>query len=239
VQADPSSHLIVALDVPTLDEARALADDLHGLVRFYKVGLELSLAAGLAEAARGLPDREIFADLKIPDDIGTTITRVVRMCAELDVRFLTIGASASRETIATARYARGSGERPQLLTVPFLSTESAASLALGDQEFESRLLARARAALEAGCDGLIVSGPQIRAARARFPGAVIVSPGIRPPGARTDDHRRATRPADALRLGADYLVVGRPIRDAGDRDARRRVTQSILDEMATAIRPRA
>jgi orotidine-5'-phosphate decarboxylase len=235
VKADPSDRLIVALDVPSLDDARALADDLGDLVRLYKVGLELGLAAGLRETIGALPDRQIFADLKLPDDIGTTIARVVRMCSDLDVRFLTIGASASRATIGAARDARGTARRPQLLSVPFLSTESAETLALGDQDFERRLLARGRAALEAGCDGLIVSGPQIASVRARFPDAVLVSPGIRPAGSRLHDHRRATRPADALRMGADFIVVGRPIRDAADREGRRRMTRSILDEMASAV----
>jgi orotidine-5'-phosphate decarboxylase len=232
---DPSDRLIIALDVPSLEAARALADDLEGLVKMFKIGLELGIGAGLRETVSSFAGAGIFADLKLPDDIDTTISRVVRLCSELDVRFLTIGASASRTTIAAARDGRGSGSRPQLLSVPFLSTQSAESLALGDHDFETRFLARARAALEAGCDGLIVSGPQIAAARARFPDAVLVSPGIRPPGASQHEHRRAARPADALRMGADYLVVGRPIRDAGDKASRRRVTEAILQEMSAAL----
>ena len=95
------------------------------------------------------------------------------------------------------------------------------------------ILKRARAALTAGCDGIIASGHAIRLCREAFPAAVIVSPGIRPSGASTDDHKRSTTPAEAVRAGADYLVVGRPIlKDPHPRDAAAR----IINEINTANR---
>jgi orotidine-5'-phosphate decarboxylase len=126
---------------------------------------------------------------------------------------------------------------PRFLSVLFLSSLDETDLTRihgrGADEFDTFLVERARAALEAGCDGVIASGESIRLMRESFDRRItIVSPGIRPAGASTDDHKRMTTPEEAIRLGADYLVVGRPIRSAADpRAAARR----ILDEMDGAL----
>ena len=118
--------------------------------------------------------------------------------------------------IDAAKRARGSRDYPKFLTVPFLSSLDASDLTSvasdADLTLDEYILTRAAAALRAGCDGVIASGDAIRLCRGRFgQSLVIVSPGIRPAGASTDDHKRHTTPTEAIRLGADYLVVGRPI----------------------------
>ena len=116
--------------------------------------------------------------------------------------------------------------------MPFLSSLDAADLpaaaAAGENSLEAVIVKRAQAALGAGCDGIIASGDAIQVCRLAFPSTLIVSPGIRPAGSSTDDHKRHTTPAEAIRLGADYLVVGRPIVKAPDpREATRRIIEEI------------
>ena len=103
------------------------------------------------------------------------------------------------------------------------------------EEFETYLDERTSMALDAGADGLIVSGAEIGRLRKLYPNALLVSPGIRPSGSGTDDHKRSTTPAEAIELGSDRLVVGRPIRDADDRRA---VASAILDEIEAAVAAR-
>ena len=206
-------------------------------VFFFKVGLQLFLAGNLFEllrrlrAARG-EQGAVFVDLKIAGDIGNTIARFVERAAELGIRLMTFIEAAetaiTRHTLAAGRAARAPGRFPQFLVVPLLSSLDAP---------DARIVGRARPMVEAGFDGLIVSGTAIGACRAAFPDATLVSPGIRPAwwDAR-DDHVRFTTPAEAVRLGADHLVVGRPVRSAPDpRDA----AQRILDEIDEAAHRRA
>jgi orotidine-5'-phosphate decarboxylase len=232
----PQDRIIVALDVPTRAEALRLVDELEGLVSFYKVGLELLLGGGLQDLIGQIGNKSIFVDLKLPDDIPATIGNVVRLAAEMGVRFLTLSHSVGAATIRAAVSARGSHAGPELLWVPVLSSMDAADFARqtgGDAaDFHSDLVRRARLAKTTGTDGFIVSGQEIALLRAEFPKVTLVSPGIRPAWASGDDHKRACTPAEALRLGADYIVVGRPIRNAGNREARRAAAQRIIDELA-------
>lgn len=214
-------RLIVALDVPTVDEALRLVNTLSN-VSFFKIGLQLFMTGGLPTLLQSLRQKQVFVDLKVPGDIANTIAAVVDVCVTSNVTFLTLSESMPPPAInaaRTAREARGS-ERPKFLTVPYLSSLDASDLpavAAGEHDLDTLILKRARAALEAGCDGLIVSGQAIGLCRAAFPRpTIIVSPGIRLAGAAADDHKRHCTPAEAIRLGADYLVVGRPIRTAPD-----------------------
>src|SRR5262249_26419806 len=143
-------------------------------------------------------------------------------------------------SIRTARATRGSAADPRLLMVPFLSSMDVSDLRASgiDDDLDTYIVKRSAVMLDAGCDGLIVSGRAIGVCRAAFPAAVLVSPGIRPAWAAGDDHKRATTPGDAIALGSDYLVVGRPITRAADpKDAAQRVVEEIdaaLDARASS-----
>jgi orotidine-5'-phosphate decarboxylase len=239
-------RLIVALDVPTHRGAFALVDALPD-VSFFKVGLELLVAGDLRAFLRELqqrrPDGGVFVDLKLGGDIGNTVASLVRQLQPLNVKFLTlveaVPLAVTLTSITAARAARGTAADPRLLMVPVLSSMDQADLRASgiDEDLDSYIVRRGRVMIEAGCDGLIVSGRAIRLCREAFPSAVLVSPGIRPAWAETGDHKRSTSPREAIEFGADYLVVGRPITRAADpKDAARRV----IEEMdAAAIAPRA
>ena len=230
-----AERLIVALDLPTVDAALRVVEKLDN-VSFFKVGLQLFLTGGLPTLLQSLRAKRVFVDLKVPGDISNTIGAVIDLCIEHGVTFLTLSESMPPAAIRAAAAARNAHDRaePKLLTVPFLSSLDADDLAetigAGD-DLETHVLRRAKSALDAGCDGVIASGPAIQWCRTAFPlPTLIVSPGIRPGGATTDDHKRHTTPAEAIRFGADYLVVGRPIlRSADPRAAAERVIREIED----------
>jgi orotidine-5'-phosphate decarboxylase len=216
-----AERLIVALDVPTVDEALRAVKELDN-VSFFKVGLQLFMAGGLPTLLQSLRAKRVFVDLKVPGDISNTIGAVIDVCIEHRVTFLTLSDSMPSAAIRAAVAARNAQDRgePKLLTVPFLSSLDAEDLVettgAGD-DLETYVLKHAKAAIDAGCDGVIASGPAIQWCRRAFSyPTLIVSPGIRPDGATTDDHKRHTTPAEAIRFGADYLVVGRPILRASD-----------------------
>jgi orotidine-5'-phosphate decarboxylase len=230
------NRLIVALDVPTVDEALAIVEQLDN-VSFFKVGLQLFITGGLPTLLQALTHKQVFVDLKVPGDISNTISAVIDLCVSMKVTFLTLSESMPPPAIRSARAARDAkhSQHPKLLIVPFVSSLDAADLpgvAAGESDLEAFILKRARAAVEAGCDGMIASGQAIDICRRAFPSAIIVSPGIRPAGASTDDHKRHTTPAEAIRLGADYLVVGRPILKAPDP---RGAASRIIDEIDAAL----
>ncbi|MXZ72226.1 MAG: orotidine-5'-phosphate decarboxylase [Acidobacteria bacterium] len=232
-QTAGQDRLIVALDVDSIERGAELADQLRR-VRMFKLGWRLLMAGlrtrGLAELWQSITatGREIFVDLKVPD-IGNTVADVVGdLARDPQVRFLTLHENMQARDIERARAARGESATPQLLMVPFVSSLSAedfpkvapAAVAQG-MTMNEWILERAGSALDRGCDGIIASGDAIALCRNRWPrdGArevVIVSPGIRPAGSGADDHKRLTTPTDAIRAGADYLVVGRPILHAPD-----------------------
>ena len=226
-------RLIVALDVSTRAEAVALIERLGDSVRFYKIGWQLFMSGEWRQLFDDLQGKSVFVDLKIPGDIGNTMKSVVDFCVERRIEFLTLSENVPAPAVQGLVRNRGRSEVPRFLSVLFLSSLDETDLTRihgrGADEFDTFLVERARAALEAGCDGVIASGESIRLMRESFDKRItIVSPGIRPAGASTDDHKRMTTPEEAIRLGADYLVVGRPIRSAADpRAAARR----ILDEM--------
>ena len=230
-------RLIVALDVPTTDDALRAVEKLDN-VSFFKVGLQLFVAGEIPRLLRSLRGKQVFVDLKVPGDIANTLAAVIDLCVDHNVAFLTVSESMPRPAIAAmtaARAARNSAT-PKLLTVPYLSSLDAGDLtgaANGEAGLEAYILRRAHDALQAGCDGIIASGEVIRSCRSAFPRpTIIVSPGIRPRGTATHDHKRQTTPTEAVRWGADYLVVGRPIlRDPDPRDAADR----IIHEIDTAL----
>jgi orotidine-5'-phosphate decarboxylase len=238
----PARRLIVALDVPTVDEAMRAVDALDN-VSFFKIGLQLFLTGGFVTLLEQLRGKQVFVDLKLPGDIGNTIRGAVDACVAQGAELLTLSESMPPAAIRAAAAARDShqGARLKLLTVPLLSSLDAGDLAEmtgGNEDLQSYVIKRAARSIEAGCDGIIASGEAIGWCRAAFPApTLIVSPGIRPAGASADDQKRHTTPADAIRLGADYLVVGRPIlRAAKPYDAAARVIAEIEEAASTLQR---
>lgn len=228
-------RIIVALDVPTVDEALASVERLDN-ISFFKVGLQLFMTGGLPDLLHALRTRRVFVDLKLPGDISNTIAAVIDACVSMHVELLTLSESMPLPAIRAARAARAArnSAHPKFLTVPVLSSLDASDLpagAGGENGVETVIVKRAQAALDAGCDGIIASGDAIQVCRRAFPSTLIVSPGIRPSGASTDDHKRHTTPAEAIRLGADYLVIGRPILKAPDPRA---AAQRIIEEIDQA-----
>jgi orotidine-5'-phosphate decarboxylase len=232
-----ADRLIVALDVPTVDEALRAVDELPN-VSFFKVGLQLFMAGGLPTLLKSLREKRVFVDLKVPGDISNTIGAVIDMCMEHRVTFLTLSESMPLAAIRAAAAARDVHQPSdlKLLTVPFLSSLNAEDLheTTGTtDDLETYVLKRAKRAIDAGCDGVIASGEAIQWCRTAFPRpTIIVSPGIRPEGAKTDDHKRHTTPATAIRFGADYLVVGRPVLGAPNRRA---AAERVIDEIDAAV----
>lgn len=235
-----ADRLIVALDVPSIDDALHAVDELDN-VSFFKVGLQLFMTGGFPTLLQALRGKRVFVDLKVPGDISNTIAAVVDMCVQHDVAFLTLSESMPAKAIRVAaetRNARGRAE-PKFLIVPLVSSLDADDVtdAIGGDDLETYVLKRAKRALDAGCDGIIASGDAIAWCRAAFPPpTVIVSPGIRPAGSTQDDHKRLTTPSDAIRLGADYLVVGRPIMRAPDPRA---AADGVIREIDAALALRA
>lgn len=225
----------MALDVRTHAEAERLVDCLEN-VSLFKIGLRLFLAGdlfGLVSRIQERRDAGIFIDFKMAGDISNTIGDFVERASELGVRFITLAESRddvfTRHSLTAGRKARGSQAFPQFLMVPLLSSLVPANFGRPDLSAEEYIVDRGREMLAAGCDGLIVSGAAIGVCRTAFgSGVTLVSPGVRPDWAEPDDHQRFTTPAEAIRLGADYLVVGRPIRNARDpREAAQRVVEEI------------
>lgn len=211
-----ADRLIVALDVESIDAARALVGRLDESVRFYKVGLELFMAGGYFELIDWLISRnkKVFVDLKF-FDVPETVRGAVRGLRNRGITFATVhGNQAILEAAG-----RDKGD-VKILAVTVLTSLDRGDLDdLGFQcDVERLVVSRARRAFEAGCDGVISSGleaPTIR--RELGDHILVVTPGIRPVENRpADDQKRTVDVSEAFANGADYIVVGRPIRQASD-----------------------
>jgi len=227
-------RLIFALDVPELDRARHLVDTLGDSVMFYKLGLEFFLSGHYFELAASLRARgkKVFADLKL-FDIPATVAAAVRQLARHEVNFCTVHGNDGM--LLAAAEAKGD---MQILAVTALTSLDQGDLDdLGFQcDARTLVLSRARRALAAGCDGVVSSGLEVSALRASVDHALItVCPGIRPifndEAPAADDQQRIMTPGRAIAAGADYLVVGRPIRDAADPRA---AAEAIQEEIRKA-----
>ena len=231
-----SARLIVALDVATVAEARAIVGELPG-VSFYKIGLTVQWDREVHGFIDDLIEggSRVFVDFKY-SDIGESMRGGVAGAARAGASFLTIQGSGgvNRASLEAAVAGRGDSDL-KLLMVTFLTSLSAADLE-GRGSVEDIVLGRVRAAREAGIDGVIASGREARAIREMAgPDFLIVTPGIRPQGAASDDHKRAVTPGETIAAGADYLVVGRPILQASDRRA---AAEAIAAEMQAAFETR-
>jgi orotidine-5'-phosphate decarboxylase len=229
-------RLIVALDVPDAASAVALVDRLEDSCQWFKVGLELFVAAGPAVLEPLLQrGRSIFLDLKF-NDIPNTVAGAVRSAAALGVHMMTVHAAGGPAMLAAASAAlEGLPDPPQLLAVTVLTSMDADQVkAIGLGRSPARQVELlARMGLEAGMRGFVCSSQEVAALRAHTgPQGVLVIPGIRPAGAAVGDQKRIATPAEALRLGASYLVVGRPITQAPEPA---KAAAAILKEMAEAL----
>jgi len=229
-------RLIVALDVPTAKAALDLVNRLERTCCWFKVGLELFTSAGPAALepilARG---HSVFLDLKF-NDIPNTVAGAVRSAAALGVQMMTLHASGGPAMLSAAQKALDGLEKPpQLLAVTVLTSMDQAQVeAVGlDRTPAQQVALLARMGQDAGVSGFVCSPQEVATLRALAgPEAVLVIPGIRPSGATVGDQKRIATPADALRRGASYLVVGRPITQAADpADA----AEAIQKEMAEAL----
>ena len=229
-----SDRLIVALDTPTVGDARALVRDLGAGVTFYKIGLELVMSGGL-DLARELVQggKRVFLDMKLLD-IGNTVERATRNAAAIGATFLTVHAHDTKTLRAAVAGKRGTALR--VLGVTVLTNLDAGDLA--QQGFagppEDLVARRAGLAREAGCDGVVASGQEAQRVRAVVGlDIAIVTPGIRLPDEDAGDQARVTTPQQAITAGADYLVVGRPITAAArPRAAADEFVRSIEEAMA-------
>ena len=220
-------RLIAALDVPNAAEARSLAERLGDAVRFYKIGLELFTAGGYFELLAWLRGRGcgVFADLKLYD-IPETVRRAVANLRSSGATFVTV--HAERSILEAA--AQDKGDLKILAVTVLTSFDQRAIAEMGYAgSVEDLVLQRARAALECGCDGVIASGLEAPRIRAEFGSRLlVVTPGVRPAGTGTQDQKRVVDVAQAFANGADYIVVGRPIRDAQDPRAAAEAIQATI-----------
>jgi orotidine-5'-phosphate decarboxylase len=225
-------RIIIPLDVPTLDDARRMIDTLAGEIGYFKIGSELFTAAG-PETVRVVRDVgcRVFLDLKYYD-IPNTVAGAVRSAASLSVDMLNMHILGGRTMMQRAvETARESTSPPILLGVTVLTSydeakwkETGFSTPIADAV--PMLAGRAK---EVGLDGVVCSPREAQELRRRIgDGFVLVTPGVRPTWAKSDDQQRIMTPADAVAAGADYLVIGRPITASPDpREAARRIIEEL------------
>jgi len=213
----PADRICAALDFPSWERAEPFARAIAPGVGMLKVGLELFAAEGpaavRAAAALGKP---VFLDLKL-HDIPATVEGAARGAAATGAALLTVHASGGAEMVRAA--VRGAGGRTRVLAVTVLTSLDAAALdAIGlAGPLETAVVRLARLAVGAGAGGLVCSPQEVAQVRAAVgPGPLLVVPGVRPAGASKGDQARVATPAEAVRAGADVIVVGRPLRDAQD-----------------------
>jgi orotidine-5'-phosphate decarboxylase len=227
-------RLIVALDLPGVAAAEKLVVALDGAVQFYKVGYELGLSPdGLAFAEMlARSGKKVFLDLKL-HDIGNTIERAVARIAERGMTFLTI--HAFPQTMRAAVKARGSSNLKILAVTVLTSWDdndlTEAGYAMKVSELVSRKAGQAK---DIGIDGIVASAAEASNIRRIVgPGTLIVTPGIRPAGSASGDQKRVVTPGDAIKAGADYLVVGRPVTGAADPV---QAAEALVGEIARALK---
>ena len=228
----PRDRMIVALDLPSVTEARAMVNVLGETASFYKIGMELTYSGGLSLAQELMREgKKVFLDLKL-HDIPNTITRATAQVAELGATFLTV--HAYPQTMRAAMAGLG-GSKLRLLAVTVLTSYDDADLrdagfALNVRDLVTQRSLQARAC---GIDGIVLSAEEAEALRPIVgPEVLLVTPGIRPSGSDVGDQKRVMTPGRAISVGADYLVIGRPITQARDPKA---AAEAMLAEIEQAV----
>jgi orotidine-5'-phosphate decarboxylase len=231
----PRERLMFAMDVPSIDEAKAIATELGDSVVFYKLGLEIFMSGGYFELLSWMRDRgkRIFADLKFYD-VPQTVGSAVKQLRGRGASFVTVhgGNDAILEAAVSAAADASSPESLRILAVTVLTSFSQQDVeAMGiHANVSDVVLDRATRAKQIGCGGVIASGHEVSRLRRECGDLILVIPGIRPAVDRPDDDQKRTVDVEtAFRSGADYIVVGRPIKGALDRRA---AAESIQETIA-------
>ena len=226
--------LIVALDVPNALAGLKLAQKLDDSVSFYKIGLSMLTGGGLALAneLKSEHGKRIFLDMKL-FDIGATVENAVRALAQYDIDFLTVHGDPH---VVSAAKEGASKSNTRILAVTILTSLDrkdldASLIKAGD--IQNLVVERAERAFEAGANGVIASPQEANLIRAlpSSKGKLIVTPGVRPKGASLNDQKRITTPSEAIRNGADHIVVGRPIWQSKNP---RQAAMAIIEDMLSA-----
>lgn len=227
-------YLIFPLDVSTRQDALRLVEILKDDVGLFKVGLELFISQGpeILKSIRNVTGAGIFLDLKL-HDIPATVNRAFLAASSYSPRFVTVHCDAGDSVL---RDVASNNPATSILGITLLTSLNSRNLEiLGFREEYTKdllklVLLRARIAKEAGCHGIVCSGREVAAVKKELPDMIAVTPGIRPAWSLVgkDDQKRIVTPADAVQSGADFIVVGRPIRDARDpAEAAKRVAEEI------------
>ncbi len=228
----PNQRLIVALDVPNIYEAKSLVDKLGSTVEFYKIGLELATTRDYFDLLNWLTNqgKSVFADLKLYD-VPATVSAAVRQLRNSGATFLTVhGDKSIMEAAASEK-----GDLQILAVTVLTSMDNEDLKQMGIRlDVEDLVLERAKLAISSGCDGVIASGLEVQTLRKTLGNeATIVTPGIRPADSSVvDDQKRIVTPKSAFEDGTNYIVVGRPIRNAIDPKS---MAETIQAEIAAAI----
>jgi len=225
-------RLIVALDLPDMAAAEGMVEKLGEAVSFYKIGFELALAGGIPFAQTlARSGKKVFLDLKL-HDIANTVTRASARAAELGATFISV--HAFPPTMRAAVEGRGKTQLKLLAVTVLTSWDDADLKAAGyAQSVKDLVRKRAEQAREIGIDGLVASAAEAADLRKKIGAMLLVTPGIRPAGGAAGDQKRIVTPKDAIKAGADYLVVGRPIVGAKDPKA---AAEAIVGEIAAALK---
>lgn len=228
----PRDRLIVGLDLASLTEAESVVARLGDAVTFYKIGFELAVAGGLTLAERlARSDKKVFIDLKL-HDIGATVEKATRQIARLGAAMTTV--HAYPQTLRAAAEGRGDSALKVLGVTVLTSWDKSDVAEAGFSETPEALVARRVAqARDCGVDGVICAPTDLASVRrVAAPPFLAVTPGVRPAGSAAGDQKRVATPSEAIRAGADYLVVGRPILSAPDPRA---AAEAILEEIDQAL----
>jgi orotidine-5'-phosphate decarboxylase len=232
----PKDYIIFPLDLPSVRIAKEYVKILSDSVGMFKIGLELFIHSGreIIDFIHDFSTAEIFLDLKL-HDIPVTVSRAMERIADLGVKFATVHCSESNKMLQAAVAA--SRGKVDILGVTVLTSVSPNDIHLAGykEKFYSNIsklvLQRAVNAKSAGCKGVVCSGLEVEMIKAKIdPDFIAVTPGIRPmwEGMKNDDQKRITTPSGAIQQGSDFLVIGRPIRDAKDpRKAAIRIAEEI------------